>query len=160
MDRAGQCFGTPLGQAAFDNSDCIEGDIRLNPMDAELVRTAQEIEAWAECAVDTSAERLMVDVLPFRAQLMELFTVPVRTDGEFGCVGYQGPPIPLYTGTSTSMTVIGMIQPNNTITASHASVRGGWDYLEISDSEGAPVAHGWAQGLPGDPDEICTFSAG
>lgn len=160
MDRAGQCFGTALGQAVFDNSDCVDGDIRLTPLDAELVRVAQDIEEWAECAVDTTADRLMVDVLPFHARLMELFTIPVRADGEFGCTGYLGEAIPLHTGTSTSMTVIGMIEPGHTITMSHNTVRGGWQYLEVSDADGMDVTHGWAQGLPGDPDEICAFSAG
>lgn len=128
MDRAGQCFDTPLGQAAFDNSDCVQGDIRLNPLDAETVRMAQEIEQWAECAVDTNATRLRVDVLPFHARLMDLFTVPVRIDGEFGCVGYIGSPIPPHTGIYTSMTVIGRVEPGHTITMQHNEVRGGWQY--------------------------------
>lgn len=160
MDRAGQCFSTPLGQAVFDNSDCVDGDIRLNPLDVEIVRLAQEVEQWAGCAVDTDAARLMVDVLPFHARLMELFTVPVRSDGEFGCHGYTGPPVPLHTGISTNTTVLGMLEPGQTVTSAHSPLRGGWQYLEISNAAGLPVTHGWAQGLPGDPDQICTFSAG
>lgn len=160
MDRAGQCFGSTLGQAVFDNSDCVEGDIRLNPLDAELVRVAQDIEQWAQCDVDTDVERLMIDVLPFHARLMELFTVPVRIDGEFGCTGYLGEPVPLHAGISNNTTVIGMVEPGHTITMSHNPVRGGWQYLEVSDADGMLVAHGWAQGLPGDPDQICSFSAG
>ncbi|MBY4893745.1 YARHG domain-containing protein [Rhodobacteraceae bacterium N5(2021)] len=58
MDRAGQCFGTPLGQAVFDNSDCMEGDIRLTPLDAEIVRMAREAEARARCRVDIGANHL------------------------------------------------------------------------------------------------------
>ncbi len=121
---------------------------------------AQEIEQWAECRVDTDTDRLMVEALPFRERLMELFTVPVRSDGEFGCTGYLGPPVPLYAGISTSMTVIGMVEPGQAVTMSHSPLRGGWQYLEVSDTIGMPVAHGWAQGLPGDPDQICAFSAG
>lgn len=161
MDRAGQCFTTPLGEAVFDNSDCVEGETRLNPLDAELVRMAQAIEQWAVCDVDTGTERLDVAVLPFRARLMELFTVPVLSDGEFGCTGYLGEPVPLYAGISINMTVIGMLEPGQTVTMSHNPLRGGWQYLEVSaPNGGATVAHGWAQGWPGDPDEICTFSAG
>lgn len=160
MDRAGQCFGTPLGQAVFDNSDCVEGDIRLNPLDAEIVRIAQAIEQWAGCAVDTDAERLNLDVLPFHARLMELFTVPVRIDSEHGCQGYNGPPIPLHAGISTSMTVIGTVQHGHGFSLSHNRLRGGWEYLEVRDSEGAFVAHGWAQGIPSNLDDVCAFSAG
>lgn len=160
MDRAGQCFASPLGRAVFDNSDCVESDIRLNPLDAEIVRVAQEIEAWAGCAVDTDATRLMVEVLPFRARLMELFTVPVRIDSEHGCTGYHGPPITLHTGISTNMTVLGTVGPGQGFSLAHMQVRGGWEYLEVYDADGALLTHGWTQDMPYDFGNYCTFSAG
>lgn len=160
MDRAGQCFQSPLGQAVFDNSDCIDADIRLNPLDAELVRLAQEVEDWAECRVDTDAQRLDPGALPFRARLMELFTVPVRGDSEHGCHGYQGAPIALHAGISTSMTVLGTLEPGQTYSLSHWPLRGGWEYLEVSDGEGTPLTHGWTQNMPQNMGEACDFFAG
>lgn len=160
MDRAGQCFATTLGQATFDNSDCVEGDIRLNPLDAEIVRMAREVEVWANCRVDTGAERLDPGALPFHARLMELFTVPVRADTEHGCLGYQGTPIALYAGISTSMTVLGRVEPGQSFSMSHQPLRGGWEYLEVRDADGTPVAHGWAQGVPDDMGGICDLAAG
>lgn len=160
MDRAGQCFDTPLGQAVFDNSDCVEGDIRLTPLDAEITRMAREMEDWAECAVDTEAEQLVPRAEAFHAQLMELFTIPVREDTEHGCVGYFGPPIPLHTGISTSTTVLGAVLPGRSYSLSHLPLRGGWAYLEVTDGEGRLVAHGWTQDAPRTTGDVCEFSAG
>lgn len=160
MDRAGQCFQSPLGRAVFDNSDCTDGDIRLNPLDAELVRLAQEVEAWAECRVDTDTLRLDPGALPFRARLRELFTVPVRGDSEHGCHGYQGPPIALHAGISTSLTVLGTLEAGQTYSLSHRTLRGGWEYLEVSDGQGTPVTHGWTQALPENMGALCDFFAG
>ena len=161
LDRAGQCFGTPLGQAVFDNSNCIGEEVRLNPLDADQVRVAQEIEAWAECEVDTNIDHLLPNVLPFHARLRDLFTVPVRNSGEVECTGYLGQPLSLHTGTSTSMTEIGTAQPSQTLVLSHQPVRGGWQYLEVLDTSGADIAHGWAQGLPEDLETVCaSISAG
>lgn len=155
LDRAGQCFATPLGQAVFDNAGCVAGDTRLNPLDAEIVRVAEAVETWAGCAVDTEAGGLSVQAMTFRARLTELFTVPVRIDTEAGCVNYQGPPVPLHAGISTNLTVIGMIEPGQTVLAAHQALRGGWQYLQVFAADGRFAHHGWAQGLNGDPDMIC-----
>lgn len=160
MDRAGQCFSSALGQAVFDNTDCVDTEIRLNPLEAEIVRLAQEAEARANCAVVTEANRLSLDALPFHARLMALFTVPVRADSEHGCSGYLGAPIPLYAGISTNMTVLGRVEAGQSFTLSHMPLRGGWEYLEVTNTQGAPVAHGWAQGLPDDMATICAMIAG
>lgn len=160
MDRAGQCFQSTLGQAVFDNFDCVEGEIRLNPLDSELVRLALEVEDWAECRVDTEADRLDVGALPFHARLMELFTVPVRGDSEHGCQGYQGPPLALHAGISTNTTVLGTLEPGQAFSLVHWRLRGGWEYLEVTDGEGTPLAHGWTQGVPETVGDICDFFAG
>ncbi|GAB5447815.1 DUF4453 domain-containing protein [Gymnodinialimonas sp.] len=160
MDQAGQCFQTPLGQAVFDNSDCVPGDIRLNPLDAEIVRMAREMEVWAECRVDTNAERLDEGALPFRARLMELLNVPVRGDSEHGCGGYNGLAIALHAGMSNSTTVLGMLEPGQGFSLAHQRMRGGWEYLEVSASDGAPVAHGWTQDAPVNMGDACDFFAG
>ncbi|WP_341862830.1 DUF4453 domain-containing protein [Gymnodinialimonas sp. 57CJ19] len=160
MDRAGQCFRSALGQAVFDNSDCVDTEIRLNPLDAEIVRLAQEAEARAGCAVDIEANRLSLGALPFHARLMALFTVPVGADSEHGCSGHLGAPITLYAGISTNMTVLGRVEAGQTFTLSHGPLRGGWEYQEVFDTQGTPVAHGWAQNLPADMATICALIAG
>ena len=160
MDRAGQCFQSPLGQATFDNSDCVPGNVRLNPLDAELVRMAQEVEALAGCRVNTDAVQLDPGAVPFRTRLNTLFTVPVRGDSEHGCHGYRGPSIALHAGISTSTTVIGMLEDGQTFSLAHWPLRGGWEFVEVTDRQGTPLAYGWAHGLPESWGEICEFSAG
>ncbi|ABD56799.1 DUF4453 domain-containing protein [Jannaschia sp. CCS1] len=160
MDRAGQCFGTPLGQAVFDNSDCVEGGLRLTPMDAEIVRLAQQTEDWANCQVDTQAGQLSGDVEPFRTRLRELVTIPVRGDSEHGCRGYGGPPVALHAGTSPSTTVIGTLVAAQGFSVSHITMRSGWEYLEVYDPDGPVVAHGWTRNDLETMVASCTFFAG
>lgn len=159
MDRAGQCFTSSLGRAVFDNGDCVDGNIRLNPLDAEIVRLVQETEVWANCDVDIDADQLAVGALRFQQNLMFLFTVPVRRDSEQMCSGYRGAPVSLYTGISTDTTLIGTVWPGQDVTSSHHPMRGGWEYLEASAPDGTPLAYGWAQGFSDDRD-LCAFSAG
>lgn len=160
MDRAGQCFNTPLGQAAFDNTGCVDGDTRLNPMDAEIVRMAQETEAWAGCQVNTQAGQLSVDVQPFRARLQQLVTIPVRADSEHGCRGYGGQPVSLHAGTSANTTVIGTLVAGQGFSFSHITMRGGWEYLEVYDPSSILVAHGWTRTDLETMVVSCAFVAG
>ncbi|WP_257893400.1 DUF4453 domain-containing protein [Gymnodinialimonas phycosphaerae] len=96
----------------------------------------------------------------FHAQVMELFTIPVRADTEHGCGGYSGPPIPLRTGISSNMAVLGSIEPGNSFSLAHQGLRGEWEYLEVSDEEGTFVTHGWNQDTPRNMGDVCSFSAG
>lgn len=160
LDRVGQCFDTALGRAVFDNSNCVEGNVRLNPLDTEITRMAREMEEWAGCRVDTEAGQLDAGARPFRARLTELLTVPVRADSEHGCVGFQGPPIPLHAGMSTRTTVLGAVERGQSFALSHHPMRGGWEYLEVWDANHIPVTHGWTQDAPRNMGAVCDFAPG
>lgn len=65
-DRAGQCFGSTLGKAVFDNEGCTEGGATLTPVAQKLVARVREIEATQDCDVDTSQDFLAVPVVEQR----------------------------------------------------------------------------------------------
>lgn len=44
IDRAGYCFGSPLGQAIFDNTGCIGKSVNLPPQDARTVALIRELK--------------------------------------------------------------------------------------------------------------------
>ncbi len=62
MDRAGYCFGSPLGQALFDNRDCRGSDVSLSPAHKSQVRKIQSLEAQIRCKVNSG--RVGLDVPP------------------------------------------------------------------------------------------------
>jgi hypothetical protein len=159
MDRAGQCFTTPLGQAVFDNSDCTPGRRPLLPLDAEIVTRLEVLENDSGCAVDTSAPELDPATATWRARLAELWTIPIRADTEHGCGGYSGPVRELHAGMSRSTGVIGRLEPGQNFGFAHAPMRGGWDYITVSDADFTPVAHGWVQGIEMN-EAVCAFMAG
>lgn len=159
MDRAGQCFSTPLGQAVFDNSDCVAGDRPLSPLDQATVSRLRDLEETYDCAVDTSANRLDPSVLEWRARLMELWTIPIRADTEHGCVGYTGPAMDLHAGMSRDTSVIGRLEPGQNFGFSHEPMPGGWEYITVTDADFGRVAHGWVQGIEMNED-VCSLMAG
>lgn len=159
MDRAGQCFETPLGRAVFDNSDCTGPAVRLLPLDADIVRRLVEMEAGADCAIDTSVPRLSPVVLPIQRRLGDLWTVPVRADSEHGCAGYMGPDRALHAGISEATTVIGHLEPGQSFSFVHQPMPPDWDYIIVSDEHGVFVTHGWLRGIEM-TDDTCRFMAG
>ena len=159
MDRAGQCFGTPLGQAVFDNSNCVPGERPLNPLDAAIVAQLAALEADFNCAVDTSATQLHPDTQRWRTRLAQLWTVPIRADTEHGCGGYLGPALELHAGISSSTSVIGQLEPGQNFSFAHVPMPPNWEYITVSDEDFNFVAHGWVQGIE-ISDDVCEWSAG
>lgn len=159
MDRAGQCFASPLGQATFDNSDCTPGERPLSPLDAAIVSSLAALEADFGCAVDTSATQLDPDTATWRARLAELWTVPIRADTEHGCGGYLGPVMQLHSGMSTSTSVIGLLEPGQNFSFAHDAMPPNWEYITVSDADYGFVAHGWVQGIEMSED-VCEWVAG
>ena len=64
FDRAGYCFGSPLGQAVFDNSNCIGKDVTLAPDAKRQIDEIRRIEALHGCNVDTNRSFLAIPDLP------------------------------------------------------------------------------------------------
>jgi hypothetical protein len=159
LDRAGQCFDTALGRAVFDNADCSGAEVTLFPLDAEIVRRLEEMEAGAGCAIDTSVTEISPANLATQRRLGELWTVPVRGDSEHGCMGYRGPIRALHAGMSEATTVLGHLEPGQTFGFVHQPMPPDWEYIRVSDEHGVFVTHGWVRGLEM-TDELCAFMAG
>lgn len=140
MDRAGYCFGSTLGQAVFDNSDCIGKSVQVAPIDSQLVARIQNLEKVHGCRVNTSGTHLDLPDSFVRRQLIDL---PVRDEFESACLGWLGQVVPLRSGTSTLAPVIGQILPGQTVSYGHYPV-GNWSYVTVS-NRGAwqPVGGGW-----------------
>ncbi len=139
MDRAGYCFGSNLGQAVFDNSDCLGKTVSLSAKDQEMVAELQTLEREGNCRVDTSRHSLsLVDF----AQRQALWELPLRDISESTCLGWQGQSIDLHAGPGNTTPVIGKITPGDTIGYSHLPL-GHWDYVQVFDSDWAFKSAGW-----------------
>lgn len=128
LDRAGQCFATPLGQALFDNSDCVAPAEALSPKAADIVAQIRALEAEHACAVDTT-RRALDDpgaVAPYR----QMEDIPVRDIAESGCIGYRGARLELVTGARPDAAVIGWLEPGMSVGLAHFG-RDGYDYIQV-----------------------------
>lgn len=128
FDRAGYCFGSPLGQALFDNADCTEAAPDLPPDLAARVAQIRALEAEFSCAIDTDRTSLT-----YEAELNEyraMIDVPIRGYGESGCIGYRGAPVAVHAGAGPDTPVIGQILPGMSIGFAHWPLNG-WDFVSV-----------------------------
>ena len=125
MDRAGYCFGTVLGQAVFDNSDCTGKQASLDAEAVDFVAYIRGLEQEFECRVDTSQPVLQVDDAAFRPAMI---TLPVRDEFESGCLGWIGQAMPLRSGAGDTAPVVGQISPGAFVKYSYLPV-GDWTYV-------------------------------
>ncbi|MEX0316748.1 MAG: DUF4453 domain-containing protein [Ruegeria sp.] len=139
MDRAGYCFGSALGQAAFDNSDCIGKSVSLDPASAQMVDQIRGMERFHGCTVDTGQVWLDLDDVFIRRQLTDL---PIREEFESACIGWLGPVTILYSGHSPGAVPVGQIQPGDTLSYSHLPV-GNWTYLTVRGPDWQIKGGGW-----------------
>lgn len=132
-DRAGYCFSSALGQALFDNSDCTTTAPALSPSLAEQVARIRALEAEFACDIDTTRTRLAFPeaVEPYR--LME--DIPIKDQGDSGCIGYRGPEVTLHSGASAGAAVIGTVTPGMSIGFGHFQ-QDGFDYVTAIPMEG------------------------
>ncbi len=142
MDRAGYCFGSPLGKAVFDNSDCSGKSISLDARSKRLVGRIQSLEKQYACAVDTKSERLEIDDLFVRFRLVDL---PVAEEFPGGCLGWLGPETTLYTGRSSDLPPIGRIGRGDYVGFFHVP-EGGWTYVTVADPGWVVKGGGWMRG--------------
>ncbi len=150
FDRAGYCFGSALGQAVFDNSDCHTKSPSLSAEDKRDVAAVKEVESFAECKVDTS--RTWLDFTG-GDWLRTLATLPIRSEGESACIGYTGAEVPLYAGASANSAIVGAIIPGDDLLYGHLPV-GSWEYVTIGQSRA-----GWTNADPF-TKQLCTSYAG
>lgn len=154
MDRAGFCFGSALGQAVFDNSDCTGKTVELTRSAISFVKRIQREEKMFGCKVDTTRTVLDIEDLAIRRRLKDL---PLRDELESACLGWLGPETPLYDSHSTSGNVIGRITSGDTITFSFWS-QDNWSYLLIHTPDWSLKSGGWSS--VGIPSTMCRDFAG
>ena len=143
MDRAGYCFGSNLGQAVFDNGDCIGKSVTLNTRNQRLVNQIRAQEKLLECRVNTGQTRLDLDDVDTRRKLIDL---PVRDEFESSCIGWQRDVEPLYAGHSENHPVVGRVEPGDNILWSHISEVEGWGYVTVTGPDWtAKKSAGWMQ---------------
>lgn len=116
FDQNGYCFGSNLGQAVFDNSNCITKSPDLSKDDKAKIAAVKNMEGRWGCKIDTSKRALDIHSFALRKKLLDQ---PLRDDTESSCITYQGPPVPLHAGQSTNSPIIGYIQTGDTFGNSH-----------------------------------------
>lgn len=145
LDKAGYCFASPLGQAVFDNSDCVPGAVTVDEMTQTAIQAIRAREAFFQCDVDTGrktldldphdiARRKVLDIQPVEEALWQF---------EYSCVGYVGDPLPIRSAPITDALTIGTVQPGALLNFH----RGIWiwdlDGNELSTGQITPTFPGW-----------------
>ncbi|WP_339106781.1 DUF4453 domain-containing protein [Roseovarius rhodophyticola] len=156
FDRAGYCFGSTLGQAVFDNSNCIGTSVSIPPDQKRIVDEIRALEAQHGCQVDTGRTGLRLIDAAIRRQLRDL---PIRDEFESGCLGWLGPVVPLHAGHDNSSAVIGRVEPGDYILYSHLG-RGGWSYVTTHTANWTSLKSGGWMRQTGVSDASCAQWAG
>lgn len=156
FDRAGYCFQSPLGQAMFDNADCIGTEITVPKKNRDLLAYVKHVEADLTCKVNTSRTRPPVDRADLRLQLQDLAALDEY--GGAGCFGYQGPAFNLHAGHDAGSPVLGQVQPGDDIRYLFRSfdAPNDWIYTEAQ-KDGKTISLGWSQRLE---TQLCDSFAG
>ncbi|MBQ4824160.1 DUF4453 domain-containing protein [Leisingera sp. HS039] len=139
IDRAGYCFGSPLGRAVFDNGDCIGKSVSLPPHAGRMVALVKEMEARFGCRVNNKQTYLDLDDLFLRHQLWDL---PVRDEFESACLGWLGPVTGLRAGHRPDAPLVGQIVAGDYVSYSHIPV-GSWTYVTTSGPDWQATSGGW-----------------
>lgn len=144
FDRAGFCFGSPLGDAVFDNSNCTRNQIDFDENTRQFIKYLRDREAQFECNTDTSRTQLDMKDIAIRFRLHNL---PIRDEFESGCLGWQQAGQSLYAGRDTSTPVIGHISGGDYVLFAYLPVAG-WSYVTTHDPVWGPLkSGGWMQHL-------------
>lgn len=157
MDRAGYCFGSPLGKALFDNADCRGTEVKLSARESRQLAKMQALERQANCAVNTNARRLDV---PLDTRLLkQLRDLPVPQWGASGC-RWAGRPVPIYNGYTQGSDVIGEIHAGDALSF-ESQHEGNWTAVEIRQGGyDGPARMGWFDNRKHNPETGCTDWAG
>ncbi len=139
MDRAGYCFGSPLGQAVFDHSDCQGKQVSLDAEATQLVSRIRALEKQYACSVNTKGKQLDLNDISIRKRLIDL---PIVDEFPGGCLGWQGPTTPLYAGQAASPAVLAEIRQGDFVSFKHLPV-GDWTYVTVADPDWTVKGGGW-----------------
>lgn len=147
MHHAGYCFGSTLGQAQFDSSDCTGHQITLTPAQSAFVTDIQRREAALGCSVNTGRSTLDMPDMPVRNRLERQ---PVRHIGDnmegWGCLGYAGPQIALHAAPNVVSTQVGRIDSGDWIGIGGHEAVDGWVYVTTHGPSWSSLrSGGWMQ---------------
>lgn len=157
MDRAGYCFGSALGKAVFDNSDCAGGSVSLDANTEALVQEVRKLEEQFSCKLDSTSTRLDLPDIEIRRRLVDH---PLPDGFESACLGWARGETALYAGRSASLPVVGAVEPGDFIRFGHfaSDQDDGWSYVTVhSNNFERMKSAGWLRG--GTTDE-CEAYAG
>lgn len=157
FDQAGYCFGSPLGQAVFDNSDCTTNSPSLNREAQAMVAWIKDMERLESCQVDTSRTTLQIPLLDVRRRLEDPVVLSLF---QSACFGWRGASIPLRAGYGYEHEVIGYVQYGDDVHWAYEwyTAPEGWDFLAVKLRDGTSQAIGWTE-VQIDPD-LCDSMAG
>jgi hypothetical protein len=157
FDQAGYCFGSPLGQALFDNSDCLGKNVALSPRNQALVNRIADIEKRGGCNVDTSRTSLPIPLIALRLQLSDLAARDEHTGA--GCFGWTGVGFVLWSGYGANRAAISEVKPGDDLIflTYEPDAPQDWYYVDVR-RNGVPAGLGWTN-VPMDWDQ-CSESAG
>ena len=145
FNEAGYCFRSPLGQAVFDNSDCIGARASLDQPAERYVARIKVRERKMGCRVETSRTTVDVPLVDLR---LALGVQPIRREREVRCVGYIGLPVPLRASPAETAPIVGFISPGDSILARH-DAEGDWVFAsQVARPESADVVLGWRPDTP------------
>ena len=154
FDRAGYCFGSPLGQQLFDNGDCTTSQPELHPMDAALVAEIKQSEAEWECDLDTSRTDHDFPDLSTWSMMQDL---PVNGGYESACIGWQTAPRAVRNGHHGQAGRLGEVREGDGLFFQMLA-KDGYEYVTVLRHD-QPVLEGWVAWPKHDP-EICAGWAG
>jgi hypothetical protein len=140
LDRAGYCFTSDLGQAIFDNADCVEGEVALAPRAEALVDLISADEDGLQCRVDDTRTSLDIPDIPTRMLMVDL---PIATLYESACVGWLGDSLELRTARNDEAEVIGAAERGDAL-AFQFQDEGAWSFVEVLGQDGL-LGMGWAK---------------
>ena len=138
FDRAGYCFGSELGKTVFGNADCTSTSPALTEAEKALVARLRQMEKDYGCQVDTSQTRLPVRLMSLRKAVEDL---PVGTEYESGCIGWQGGAVQLRLGTRPDAPVTGTLTPGDNVLYEFEP-QGDWEFVTVTNESGKEIA-GW-----------------
>ncbi|TMV13652.1 DUF4453 domain-containing protein [Arenibacterium halophilum] len=148
MDRAGYCFGSPLGQALFDNSNCIGQNVQPPASAQPLIQKIQQLEQTHQCQVNTNQTWLDMDDMAFRRAMRDL---PLYEDFPGGCISWNGPQTPLHDGYTAPLGVVGNIQTGDNVYYNYEAVDE-WVYVSAHNAQTDQFkAAGWMYWPGADP---------
>lgn len=136
FEQAGYCFGSKLGKAVFDNSNCKSKNVSLSAFIQYRISQMEKIETEWECKINTGKIRaLSIPNIDLRKNLL---TQPISQGFESSCFGYTGSSqVPLYSAMSENSKIIGHVKLGDDVIDAHEEVdNGDWWFASVTDKDG------------------------